>query len=228
MDSFIRIVIADDHPALTEGLQRLLEIEPDLKVIGQASTAADVVHSVLELKPDILLLDLKMPSQEKAQISGRGGLDAWAAVKGSGSTTRAILFAAEMETQEIVEAIELGVRGVLLKSAGTQLLIKSIRAVMSGACWEGTKTVPTFDALLTTMGEELNKRKFGLTPRELEVVSAVVRHGMANKDIAYFFKIAEDTVKKHMTSIFNKLGVSNRLELDHFAREHKLPLKDLF
>jgi DNA-binding NarL/FixJ family response regulator len=133
-----------------------------------------------------------------------------------------------METQEIVEAIELGVRGVLLKSAGTQLLIKSIRAVMSGACWEGTKTVPTFDALLTTMGEELNKRKFGLTPRELEVVSAVVRHGMANKDIAYFFKIAEDTVKKHMTSIFNKLGVSNRLELDHFAREHKLPLKDLF
>jgi DNA-binding NarL/FixJ family response regulator len=81
MDSFIRIVIADDHPALTEGLQRLLEIEPDLKVIGQASTAADVVHSVLELKPDILLLDLKMPSQEKAQISGRGGLDAWAAVK---------------------------------------------------------------------------------------------------------------------------------------------------
>lgn len=228
MDSFIRIVIADDHPALTEGLQRLLEIEPDLKVIGQASTAADVVHRVLELKPDILLLDLKMPSQQKAQISGRGGLDAWAAVKGSGSTTRAILFAAEMETQEIVEAIELGVRGVLLKSAGTQLLIKSIRAVMSGACWEGTKTVPTFDALLTTMGEELNKRKFGLTPRELEVVSAVVRHGMANKDIAYFFKIAEDTVKKHMTSIFNKLGVSNRLELDHFAREHKLPLKDLF
>jgi DNA-binding NarL/FixJ family response regulator len=228
MNSFIRIVIADDHPALTEGLQRLLEIEPDLKVIGQASTAADVVHSVLELKPDILLLDLKMPSQQKAQISGRGGLDAWVAVKGSGSSTRAILFAGEMETQEIVEAIELGVRGVLLKSAGTQLLIKSIRAVMSGACWEGTKTVPTFDAFLTTMGEELNKRKFGLTPRELEVVSAVVRHGMANKDIAYFLKIAEDTVKKHMTSIFNKLGVSNRLELDHFAREHKLPLKDLF
>jgi DNA-binding NarL/FixJ family response regulator len=228
MDSFIRIVIADDHPALTEGLQRLLEIEPDLKVIRQANTAADVVHHVLELKPDILLLDLKMPLQQKAQISARGGLDAWAAVKESGSTTRAILFAAEMEAQEIVEAIELGVRGVLLKSAGTQLLIKCIRAVMSGACWEGTKTVPTLDALLTTMGEELNKRKFGLTPRELETVSAVVKHGMANKDIAHFFKIAEDTVKKHISSSFDKLGVSNRLELDHFAREHKLPLKDLF
>lgn len=229
MDSLIRIVIADDHPALTEGLQRLLEIEPDLKVIGQASTGEDVVHSVLELKPDLLLLDLKMPSQQKAQISGRGGLDAWAAVKRSGSTTtRAILFAAEMETHEVVEAIELGVRGVLLKSTGTQLLIKSIRAVMSGACWEGTKTVPTFDALLTKMGEELKKREFGLTPRELEVVSGIVRHGMANKDIAQLFGIVENTVKKHVTSSYDKLGVSNRLELDHFARKHKLPLKDLF
>jgi DNA-binding NarL/FixJ family response regulator len=99
---------------------------------------------------------------------------------------------------------------------------------MSGACWEGTKTVPTFHALLTTMGEELNKRKFGLTPRELDVVSAIVRHSMANKDIAQFFDITEDTVKKHVSKIYDKLGVSNRLELDHFAREHKLPLRDLF
>jgi DNA-binding NarL/FixJ family response regulator len=228
MVSLIRIVIADDHPAFTDGLRRLLEVEPDLKVIGQASNVADVVQRVLELKPDILLLDLKMPSQPKAKISARGGLDALAAVKGLGSSTKTILFAAEIETQEIVQAIELGVRGVLLKSAATELLIESIRAVMSGTCWAGTRTVPTFDALLRTMDEELNKRKFGLTPRELEVVSAVVRHSMTNKDIADFFKIAEDTVKKHVTNSFDKLGVSNRLELDHFARAHKLPLRDLF
>jgi DNA-binding NarL/FixJ family response regulator len=226
--SFITIVIADDHPTFSDGLRRLLEVEPGLKVIAQASDVVDVVNRVLELKPDILLLDLKMPPQPRAEVSPRGGLDAWAAVRVSGSMTKAILFAAEMETQEIVEAIELGVHGVLLKSAATELLIESIRAVMSGACWLGTKPVPTFHALLRTMHEELNKRKFGLTPRELEVVSAVVRHGMANKDIAHFFKIAEDTVKKHITSTFDKLGVSNRLELDHFAREHKLPLKDLF
>jgi len=212
MDSFIRIVIADDHPALTEGLQRLLEIEPDLKVIGQASTAADVVHRVLELKPDILLLDLKMPSQKKARISGRGGLDAWAAVKGSGSTTRAILFAAEMETQEIVDAIKLGVRGVVLKSTGTQLLIKSIRAVMSGACWEGTKAVPSFDGLLTTMGEELNKRKLGLTPRELEVASAIVRHGMANKDIALFLKSPKTPLKS--TSVASLTNLDPQIVLN--------------
>ena len=228
MVSFITIVIADDHPAFTEGLQRLLEIEPDLKVIGQANNASDVVRRVLELKPDILLLDLKMPRKPKAEISPRGGLDAWAAVKGSGSMTKTILFAAEMETQEIVEAIELGVRGVLLKSSATKLLIEGIRTVMTGACWEGTKTVPTFHALLRTMQEELNKRKCGLTPRELEIVSAIVRHAMPNKDIAEFFNISEDTVKKHVGSIFDKLGASTRLELDLFARKNKLPLKDLF
>src|SRR5579864_497904 len=228
MLSFITILIADDHPTIRDGLLRLLEVAPDLKVIGQASNVADVVHRVLELKPDILLLDLKMPPQLRAEVSPRGGLDAWAAVKDSGSITKTILFAAEMETQEIVEAIELGIRGVLLKSSATKLLIESIRAVMSGAYWEETKTVPTFHPLLRALHQELEDRKFGLTPRELDVVSAIVRHGMTNKDIAQFFGIVEDTVKKHVTSIYNKLGVSNRLELDHFAREHKLPLRDLF
>ena len=227
VSSPISIVIADDHPALTKGLRGLLEIEPDLRVIGHANNAADVIQRVLELKPDILLLDLNMPLQRETQTSARGGLDAWAAVKGTGCRTKAILFAAEMETQQIVEAIELGVRGVLLKSAATELLIDGIRAVMSGACWEQTKTVPTFHAFLRTKHEELAKRKFGLT-RELEVVSAIALHGMPKKDIAHFFKIAEDTVKKHITSIYDKLGVSSRLELDHFAREHKLPIKNLF
>jgi DNA-binding CsgD family transcriptional regulator len=99
---------------------------------------------------------------------------------------------------------------------------------MSGACWEITKAAPTFHALLRTMQGELNARKFGLTPRELEIVSAIVRHSMANKDIAQFFDITEDTVKKHISKIYDKLGVSTRLELVNFAREHKLPLKDLF
>ena len=228
MSSLIRIVIADDHPALSKGLRGLLETEPDLRVIGEGGNVSDVVDCVLELKPDVLLLDLKMPSQPKAKISARGGLDVLRAVSGSACITKTILFAADMDTREIVEAIELGVRGVLLKSAATQLLIESIRAVMGGACWEGTRSVPSLNVLLTKMRKELDERKFGLTPKELDVASAVVRHSMANKDIAHLFKIAEDTVKKHVTSIYNKVGVSSRLELDHFARKHKLPLRDLF
>ena len=134
MMSSIRIVVADDHPAFSGGLRRLLEIESDLKVIGQANNAADVIQRVRELKPDILLLDLRMPLQPKAEISPRGGLDALASVD-RGSITKTTLFAAEMETPEIVEAIELGVRGVILKSAATESLIKSIRSVISGSCW---------------------------------------------------------------------------------------------
>jgi DNA-binding NarL/FixJ family response regulator len=229
MPSSITIVIADDHPAVAAGLRFLLEMEPDFKVIGQASNVTDVVDRVLELNPDILLLDLRMPPRPSAEVSPRGGLDAWKDAQDLGSSmTRTILFAAELETPEILEAIELGVCGVLLKNAGTALLVESIRTVMSGACWEMTKAAPTFHALLRTMQEELNKRKFGLTPRELEVVSAIVRHSMATKDIAQHLGIAEDTVKKHISSSFDKLGVSNRLELDHFAHEHKLPLRDLF
>src|SRR5579864_3355093 len=148
VSSPISIVIADDHPALTQGLRALLEIEPDLRVIGHANNAADVIQGVLELKPDILLLDLNMPLQRETQTSARGGLLAWAAVRGTGCRTNAILFAAEMETQQIVEAIQLGVRGILLKSAATELLIEGIRAVMSGACWEQTKKVPSFHEFL--------------------------------------------------------------------------------
>ena len=225
----ISILLADDHQVFTDSLRVLLKIEPDLRVVGHASNAADAIQRVLELKPDILLLDLQMPLQQREkQKSNRAGLDAWAAVRGVAAGTKAILLTAEMETQQVVEAIELGVRGVLLKSEASQSLVDGIRAVMSGACWEQSKQVPAFDVLLKRKREELAKRRCGLTPRELEVVSAIVYHGMANKDIARHFDIAEDTVKKHMTSIYDKTGVSTRIELDHFAREHKLPIKELF
>jgi len=224
----IKIVIADDHPPFSDSLRLLLEIEPDFKVIGQAGNVQDVVRQVSDLQPDILLLDLKMPLRPKSGISSRGGLDALETLKKMGSQTKTIFFAAEMDTEEIFEAMELGVRGVLLKHSATQLLIESIRSVMSGACWDETKEVASLQPTMQRMREELEKRRFGLTPSELKVASAIVRHGMTNKDIANFFKIVENTVKKHITSIFNKLGASSRLELDHFARNRKLPLKDLF
>jgi DNA-binding NarL/FixJ family response regulator len=119
-------------------------MEPDLRVVGHANNAAEVMQRVLELEPDILLLDLNMPLQRETHTSAGGGLHAWAAVKGTGCRTKAILFAAEMETQQIVEAIELGVRGFLLKSAATELLIDGIRAVMSGPVGSRPRRFPVF------------------------------------------------------------------------------------
>ena len=226
MSSNVRIIIADDHPTFREGLRRLLEAEPDLQVIGEGSNGTDVVHRVLELKPDILLLDLAMPPRDEMRVTPRGGLDALRDLNAATPTTRTILFTAEVEAPEIVEAIQLGARGVLLKSAATQRLIASIRTVMAGGYWVGTHSDQNLVAYLQSQIFEADRRKFGLTPREIEIVS-VVAAGLSNKEIAQTLKIADDTVRHHMSNIFDKLGVSSRLELAVFAFNQKLPLKDI-
>jgi two-component system, NarL family, nitrate/nitrite response regulator NarL len=220
----IRIVIADDHPIFRDGLRRLLEAEPGLKVIGEASDGAEAVKLARQLKPEILLLDLAMPRHP--------GLEALRELNsGPGSNgVRVILLTAAAEKAQIVEALQLGARGVVLKDSATQLLLKSIQAVMSGEYWVGRESVSNLVQYLRNLvqssGEEAKQKKFGLTPRELEIVSAVVA-GYANKEIAEYFKISEDTVKHHLSNIFDKLGVSTRLELALFAVNQNLPIKTI-
>ncbi len=218
----INILIADDHPIFRDGLRRLLEAEPGLKVIGEACDGAEAVKMARELKPDILLLDLAMPRHP--------GLEALRDLGSGQQSVRVILLTAAAEKQQIVEALQLGARGVVLKDSATQLLLKSIHTVMSGEYWVGRESVSNLVAYLRSMvqssGEEARQKKFGLTPRELEIVSAVVA-GYANKEIAQYFKISEDTVKHHLSNIFDKLGVSTRLELALFAVNQSLPLKTI-
>jgi DNA-binding NarL/FixJ family response regulator len=220
----IRIVIADDHPIFRDGLRRLLEAETDLKVIGEACDGLEAVKMARQLKPDILLLDLAMPRQP--------GLEALRELSSptSSNSVRVILLTAAAEKHQIVEALQLGARGVVLKDSATQLLLKSIHTVMSGEYWVGRESVSNLVQYLRTLvqssGEEARQKKFGLTPREIEIVSAVVA-GYANKEIAEYFKISEDTVKHHLSNIFDKLGVSTRLELALFAVNQSLPLKPI-
>jgi two-component system, NarL family, nitrate/nitrite response regulator NarL len=219
----IRIVIADDHPIFRDGLRRLLEAEPDLKVVGEACDGAEAVKLARQFRPDILLLDLAMPRHP--------GLEALREMSsGSADGVRVILLTAAAEKNQIVEALQLGARGVVLKDSATQLLLKSIHTVMSGEYWVGRESVSNLVQYLRNLvqssGEEARQKKFGLTPRELEIVSAVVA-GYANKEIADYFKISEDTVKHHLSNIFDKLGVSTRLELALFAVNQSLPLKPI-
>jgi two-component system, NarL family, nitrate/nitrite response regulator NarL len=219
----IRIVIADDHPIFRDGLRRLLEAEGTLKVMGEASDGGEAVKLARQLKPDILLLDLNMPRHH--------GLEALKDLSTDNANgVRVILLTAEIKKEQIVEALQLGARGVVLKDSATQLLIKSIHTVMSGEYWVGRESVSNLvqylRQLLQTSGDEARQKKFGLTPRELEIISTVVA-GYSNKEIAEYFKIAEDTVKHHLSNIFDKLGVSTRLELALFAVNQSLPLKSI-
>jgi two-component system, NarL family, nitrate/nitrite response regulator NarL len=217
-----RILIADDHPIFRDGLRRLLESEKGFKVIAEACDGVEAVDFVRKLKPEILLLDLVMPR--------RPGLEALRELSNDSVPVRVILLTAAAEREQIVEALQLGARGVVLKDCGTEVLMKSIRAVLAGEYWVGREPVSNLMQYLRSLMDSSTKisrqKRFGLTPRELDIVSAVVA-GYANKEIAEHFKISEDTVKHHLSNIFDKTGVSTRLELALFAVNQALPFKPI-
>ena len=213
----IRIVVADDHPVVRSGVKGMLMNDPDFEVVGEAEDGDHAVTETLELEPDILLLDLAMPKLP--------GLEAMRAIMSRSPRVKILLLTSTISTQQIIEALQIGARGIVLKDSVASDLGDSLRAVLNGDYWIGGKRVVN---LLTALHDLMQKaaavperKTYGLTPRELEVVSCIVE-GCSNKDIAKQFAISEETVKRHLSNIFDKTGVSTRLELALFAISHKL------
>lgn len=214
-----RILIADDHPIFRDGLRRLLESEPGFSVIGEASDGGEALAMAQRLHPDILLLDLAMP-----RIPGMEALREMS--RDGGRAVRTVLLTAAIEPPQMVEALQLGARGIVLKESATQVLLQAIGAVLDGGYWVGRERVNDLKELVLDRlpKDSSPAQKYGLTKREFQMVEAIVE-GYSNKEIAERFSVREDTVKHHLTSIFSKLGVGTRLELALFAIEHKLVTK---
>jgi len=211
----VRIVIADDHPIVRDGLKKLLLLEDDFEVVGEAGDGREVLEKVQELDPDVLLLDLRMPNLD--------GLSALQALQQSNKHTRVIVLTASDDKNEFVQAMKLGCSGIVLKQTAPDLIVKSIRKVHAGEIWLDSHTTAAVmrqfqtgpDSSGSVTGGKGRERS-PLSAREREIV-ALVAQGYKNKEMAEKMFISEQTVKNHLHNIFDKLGVSDRLELALYA-----------
>jgi len=208
-----RVIIADDHPIVLDGLAQLFAGEKDFDVVVRCSSGDEALSALRRVRPDIAVLDIRMP--------GVNGMELLRHVYDEGLPTRVVLLTAEISDDAVVEAVRLGVAGIVLKEMAPRVLLQSVRAVAAGEKWLD-------DSAMRRALDKMMRREAGLadavrvlTPREVEVVKMVAT-GMRNKQIAERLNITEGTVKIHLHSIYQKLGVSGRVELSIYAREKSL------
>ncbi len=215
----IRVLIADDDPIVREVLRTILRRDPKLQIVGEAVDGAEAIQLAAKLRPDILLLDLLMPV-----LPGMDALRELGSEGSEGAEIDIVVLCASIDERQIIQALQLGARGILLKQS-LKHLHECIRAVADGYYWvdnrrlrDTTEIIGELLAAATTSGPE---QAYNLTKRELEVISLVTL-GNTNREIAEALSISEETVKRHLANIFDKVGMSSRVELAMFAVQHHL------
>jgi DNA-binding NarL/FixJ family response regulator len=209
----ITVVIADDHPLLLDAMENLFGLQKDIKVVARCLDGDETVKAVRRHKPDILVLDIRMPRKD--------GLGVLREIKKEKLPTRVVILTATLDEEELADAIRLGVRGLVLKELAPKLIVQCIRKVHAGELWLEKHSVSS--AL-----EKLLKREAGrseavqmLTPREIEIVKQIAA-GLRNLEIAKSLFISEGTVKMHLHNIYQKLGLDSRTQLSRYAREKSI------
>lgn len=209
----ITLVLADDHPIFLSGLEEIFRSEPNFQVLACCLEGQAALQAVRQLKPDVLILDLRMPKMD--------GLGVLREMQKEKLSTRVVVLTAALEEDEVLEAIRLGVYGVVLKEMAPRLLVQCIRKVVAGEQWLEKHSVRL--ALEKLLKRETATRQIAriLTPREIEIVR-MVADGLRNKVIAEHLYVSEGTIKVHLHHIYEKLKVSSRLQLARYARDEGL------
>ena len=207
----ISLILVDDHPLILDGLRSLFRQEADFDVVAECSNGAQALEAARRRQPDVLVLDLRMKEVD--------GLAVLRSIANEALPTRVVVLTAALDKEQVVEAIRLGAKGIILKEMGPRLLVQCIREVHAGGEW--LDIAPVGRALGELLSREANEQALNLTDRELEVIRFVSK-GLQNKDIASELGISEGTVKIHVHHIYAKLGLSNRVELAVYAREKRI------
>ena len=200
----INVVIADDHPIVLAGLETLLRREPDITVIDHCADGIETLRAVSKHKPDVLILDLRMPRAD--------GVTVLQQMKKVGAATRVVVLAAVVEEDELLEVIRLGVGGVVLKETAPQFLVDCVREVHAGRQWFEQRAITEAVERFVRRDTASKEMTSILSRREIDVVRAVAQ-GLRNREIGERLGIAEGTVKLHLHTIYTKLGVDGRTAL---------------
>ncbi len=212
MSEQIKIVIADDHSMIREGLKQLLELDGDIQVIGEAGNGEECLKVIDKLRPDVVLLDINMPLMN--------GLRMLEVLRNSNNKNQKVLILTiHNEVEYLMKAVDIGVEGYVLKDAESAILKKAIYKVYSGENYIDFTMVPLLNEKIAQEKEKVEEDK--LTRREIEVLK-LLAEGLFNKEIAYKLSISEKTVKNHVSNIFKKIGVFDRTQAAVYAIKNNI------
>ncbi len=208
----VKIMIADDHSMIREGLKNLLELDGDIQVIAEAVDGEDCLEKLQLVKPDVLLLDINMPK--------KNGLEVLKSLKSRRSKLKVLVLTVHNETEYLMKAVDIGVNGYVLKDSESAELKKAIFTVADGETYIQPSLIPALNAKMIETNKDAEKIK-SLTKRELDVLK-LLAVGMFNKEVGKRLEISERTVKNHVSNIFKKLGVTDRTQAAVFAIRNNL------
>lgn len=207
-----KVMIADDHSLIREGLKQLLEFDGSIEIVGEASNGVECLEKLDDVNPEVLLLDINMPK--------KNGIEVLKEMKTKDSPIKVLILTVHNELEYLIEAIEIGVDGYILKDSQSAELKKAIQAVLEGENYIQPSLIPALNNQLVNRDIEKDKINL-LTNRELEVLIQVA-NGMFNKEIATNLNISERTVKNHISNIFKKIDVSDRTQAAVFAIKNNI------